>query len=73
MSENTNETNRPTHAIYHVSGDGDKARWTKIGAAWGHQDGKGSSIVLDALPLTSRLVMREIINDLENSDNGGQQ
>ncbi|WP_256508600.1 hypothetical protein [Bradyrhizobium barranii] len=32
------ENNRPTHTIY--QGEGEQARWTKIGAAWVHKDNK---------------------------------
>ena len=41
MSTNTNEANRPSHIIWQVIGEGDKSRWTRIGAAWPNRDGKG--------------------------------
>lgn len=70
----TNETKRPTHAVYQVIGEGEKARWTRIGAAWMHKDNKGANVVLDALPLTGRTVLREIAEQKETQDgNGGQQ
>lgn len=43
---------------------GGKERWVRVGAAFPHDDGKGSSLYLDALPLaffaqgTGKLVMR---------------
>jgi hypothetical protein len=49
---------RPTHAVYVVEGDKDNAFWTKLGSAWAHEDGDGLNIVLTALPLTGRLVVR---------------
>lgn len=77
MSKETNP-NRPTHAIYQVHGEGDKARWTKIGAAWLHKDTKGANIQFDALPLTGRTVMRELTEQDANgqadtAENGGQK
>lgn len=54
------ETNRPTHAIYQVIGEGDKSYWLRIGAAWPNRDGKGFSIKLDSVPLHGRTVLREI-------------
>lgn len=39
-------------------GDGQKGFWTKIGTAWAHEDGEGFSIVLDALPIDGRIVLR---------------
>lgn len=32
--------------------------WTKIGAAWKHQDGDGLNITLTALPIDGQLVLR---------------
>ena len=51
---------KPTHRLYRVSGDGESANWTPIGAAWLHQDGNGFSISCDAVPLQGRIVMRLI-------------
>ncbi len=50
----------PTLRLYRVLGDGDDARWTPIGAAWPHKDGKGFSLSYDAVPLTGRVVLRLI-------------
>lgn len=49
----------PTHTVFIVEGDGDSAFWTKIGAAWAHEDGEGFSLTLIAMPLTGRLVVRK--------------
>jgi hypothetical protein len=35
------------------------AFWTKLGAVWPHDDGKGYNLELIALPLTAKLVIRE--------------
>lgn len=37
----------------------DDAAWRAIGAAWAHGDGKGVDIILDALPVSGRVVLRE--------------
>jgi hypothetical protein len=51
---------KPTHAVFHVSGKDDKARWTRIGAAWAHKDGKGFNLDLELIPMkTGRFVIRE--------------
>lgn len=55
----TNETNRPTHNIYQVLGDGENAIWIKVGAAWNHKDTRGARLVFNSFPLTGRIVMRE--------------
>lgn len=39
----TTQTNKPSHAVYHVEGEGQKKFWTKIGAAWAHEDCEGFS------------------------------
>jgi len=49
---------RPTHTVHVVEGEGDSAFWTKVGAAWAHEDGEGYNISLTALPLNGRLVVR---------------
>ena len=48
----------PWHAIFVVEGDGDTAFWTRIGAAWAHQDGQGFNLSLAAVPHSGRLVLR---------------
>lgn len=60
MNKKTNEPNRPTHAIWHVRGEGDNARWTRIGAAWMHKDLKGANLKFDLMPISGRTVLREI-------------
>lgn len=53
--------NRPSHRLFNVTGDGDNARWTDIGVAWPTKDEKGFTLVLNAIPVNRRIVMR--IND----------
>jgi hypothetical protein len=49
----------PSHIVYLVIDQpGQKAIFTRIGAAWPHKDGNGSSIQLDAVPLDGRLTLR---------------
>lgn len=55
----SNKPNRPTHAVYVVEGEGERAYWTKIGSAWAHEDGDGLNIQLTALPLSGRIVVRK--------------
>jgi hypothetical protein len=47
------------YAVYVVEGEGDAAFWTKVGAAWPHEDGEGFNIQLSAMPLNGRLVVRK--------------
>ena len=51
----------PTHRAFVVTErkGSDKGNWREIGAAWSHDDGKGFSIKLDALPLSGEIVLRE--------------
>lgn len=65
----TTKSKKPTHNIYVVQGEGETARWVKIGAAWPNQDGKGFNVALDASPLLGRIVMRAVKDQIE----GGQQ
>lgn len=56
------ESKQPTHVLWLVS-EGDRPRWTKIGAGWRHRDGKGLTLTADMFPLTGRIVVREINSD----------
>ena len=40
-------------------GRNQKAVWTKVGAAWPHEKGKGFTIELEAFPTNGRLVLTE--------------
>ncbi|QDX25729.1 hypothetical protein FPZ54_06655 [Sphingomonas suaedae] len=70
MTNETSQTRKPEYRIYHVVGQGDKAIWTPIGAAWEHRDQLGFAVRLDLVPLTGRIVMRVIGETTET--NGGQ-
>ncbi len=67
----TTETNhRPTHYVYAVrKGSGDKAFWTRIGAAWANKDGEGFSVKLDLLPLNGADIV--IRTPREDREEGG--
>jgi len=59
-NQKTRENQPPSLIAYHVSERGQKSFWTRIGAAWHHEDGKGLSVHLDLVPVNSgRLVLRE--------------
>lgn len=60
QSENksSDEKKAPTLIAYHVP-ERENARWTRIGAAWDHKDGKGFTLTLDLIPTTGgRIVLR---------------
>lgn len=47
------------HAYVVREGKGDeKGFWTRIGAFFPHEDGEGGNLVLDALPVNGRIVLR---------------
>lgn len=58
---------KPSHEAYVVVGEGDKARWTKIGVGFYRND--GMTILSDVLP-TGKLVVRPTGDYLEK---GGVQ
>lgn len=64
MAKHTKTTSPqvPSHDVFHVTGDGEKARWTKLGAAWQHRDGDGFNITLNFVPITQdgRFVVRKV-------------
>ena len=62
MSE-TNTTSgtgrKPSYVAYSVrEREGKKARFTEIGVAFPHRDGKGFDILYDAIPLGGRITLR---------------
>lgn len=67
MTNDTN-TNRPTHAIYQVTGEGEQSFWHRVGAAWANKDGKGLSLKFDAMPLHGRIMIREIGDEAKGSE-----
>lgn len=44
------ETNAPALIAWYVADRGEKSFWTRIGAAWEHQDGEGLTLQLDLVP-----------------------
>lgn len=57
---------RPSHKVFTVEdkdGGDEKGFWTRVGSAWPHKDGKGLNLVLSALPINGRLVLREFTDD----------
>lgn len=56
----TRESQPPALIAYHVNERGEKAFWTRIGAAWDHEDAKGLTLQLDLMPASGgRIVLRE--------------
>lgn len=52
------EKQRPAFDAYVVDGDGKEAFWSKIGAAWPHEDLKGYNVQLTAIPVNGRIALR---------------
>jgi hypothetical protein len=59
-TENTNAASKsPSHIVYHVRDrEGQKAIFTRIGAAWPHKDGNGFNIQIESVPLDGRITLR---------------
>lgn len=58
---NNNTGNKPTHNAFFVQGEGDNTKWTELGVAWSHKDGKGFNVKLNLLPVNfdGEIVVRE--------------
>jgi hypothetical protein len=56
---------QPTFTAYAVSkrGDGRDDWWNPIGAAFQHEDGEGYNIILQALPIGAKIVLRPAKKD----------
>jgi hypothetical protein len=58
--ETSRETQAPRLIAYHVAERGEKSFWTRIGAAWDHEDAKGLTVQLDLVPVNGgRIILRE--------------
>lgn len=53
---------KPSHLVYTVKeGKQDGTDfWTKIGVAFAHNDGKGFSVILEAMPLHGKITIRTV-------------
>ena len=56
----TNARHTPPALIaWHVAERGDQKYWTRLGAAWNHEDGEGMTLQLDLMPVAGgRIVLR---------------
>lgn len=68
----TSTQNSPSFMLWCVEGEGKDARWTRIGAAWLHQDGKGYNMRCHAIPLQGRLVARAFTPKADRNANQGE-
>lgn len=70
--EKARETQPPALIAYHVAERGEKSFWTRIGAAWDHEDGKGLTLQLELLPASGgRIVLREpAADEAQGQDEG---
>lgn len=61
------EPKSPSYLAYTVRDgkEGQKAFWTRIGAFFAHEDGEGGTLLLEALPLDGRVVLRAPKNDAD--------
>ena len=60
------ETRRPDVAAYVVRDREDKkSNWREVGIGFAHKDGKGFDLLLDAVPVGGRLVVRTIEDKAE--------
>ena len=64
------DTKGPSHRVYSIlprkDADGKEDNfWLNIGSAFPHKDGAGFNLVLDALPLDGKLVLRVVKDEPE--------
>lgn len=62
---------KPDYIAYAVEGEKDDVQWTRIGAAWTTK-GDGVSILLRALPINGRIVLR-VPKDEDDSPRDNRQ
>lgn len=53
------EATPPALIAWHIAERGEKSFWTRIGAAWNHEDGEGMTLQLDLIPAAGgRIILR---------------
>lgn len=72
-TQNTQPQNAPDYLAWHVTQKGEKAYWTKVGAAWTHKDGRGTTLQLETCPINGRIVLRLPLEDAptDTANTGG--
>jgi len=70
MTTKKNDTAKkgPDFIAFHVresNGGKGKGFWTRIGAAWKHDDGEGFNLSIDMVPLDGKIVLRTPKSDEE--------
>lgn len=73
MKKEAKTKRQPTHVVWQVIGEDDKAKWIRVGAGWQNKDGKGISIMFDAYPVAGRTVIREVTENEDAQAQGGRE
>ena len=61
MSDKETTGKKPDYLAYNVTENREgKGFFNKVGAAWGHRDGKGFDVQLDSIPVNGRVTLREM-------------
>ena len=70
-SKETSQPKAPQLIAYHVAARGeDKSFWTRIGAAWDHDDGKGLTLQLDLVPVDGGRIVLRVHSEAAEQDAG---
>jgi hypothetical protein len=69
------ESRLPSHRAFSViRREGQDDFWLNVGLAFQHKDGKGFNIVLQAMPLDGKIVLREPVEeDQAQSSEAGEE
>jgi hypothetical protein len=59
----TTKTPPDFRAFTAIKREGQKDFWIDVGAAFLHQDGAGMNVVLQAMPLDGRIILRPFTNE----------
>ncbi|RVH60078.1 hypothetical protein CN213_06115 [Sinorhizobium meliloti] len=64
------EHQAPTYIAWHVDEKGKKSFWTRIGAAWRHEDGEGLTLQLDLVPVNGGRITLRVPKAADNEGAG---
>jgi len=54
------EGSKPAYDAFVVTGEGDNTFWTRVGAAWPNEDGRGFSVTITpGISISGKIVLRK--------------
>ena len=73
QNRKSREHQAPAYIAWHVDEKGKKSFWTRIGAAWRHEDGEGLTLQLDLVPVNGGRITLRVPKAAETSSTEAEE